>query len=169
MSFTSHQMEEAAALLPDLLAQEKELQFPRFTNDDALELGNKLVLMAKNRTPFKGVSVMITRNGQVLFQHSMEGTTVDNENWMRRKANCVNRLQHSSYYIGRLLASKGQTDMEKSYMVPVADYACHGGAFPLLIKHVGCIGAIVVSGLKQDEDHAMVVQGIREMITIMKY
>ncbi|KAF9936537.1 hypothetical protein BGZ75_008638 [Mortierella antarctica] len=149
MSLSSHQMEEAAQLLPELLAQEQELQFPRFTNDDALELGNTLVLMAKNRTPFKG-------------------TTVDNENWMRRKVNTVVRLQHSSYYIGRLLASKGQTDMEKAYMVPAADHACHGGAFPLLIKHVGCVGAIVVSGLKQDEDHAMVVQGIRQMIAIMK-
>ena len=54
--------------------------------------------------------------------------------------------------------------MEQSYRVPAADYACHGGAFPLIIKDVGCVGAIVASGLKQDEDHALVVQAIREMI-----
>lgn len=92
------------------------------------------------------------------------GTTVDNENWIRRKTNIVNRLQHSSYYIGRLLASKGETTVEKNYMIPVADYACHGGAFPLLIRGVGCVGVIVVSGLRQDHDHELVTQGIREYI-----
>jgi uncharacterized protein (UPF0303 family) len=54
--------------------------------------------------------------------------------------------------------------MEQSYKVPMADYACHGGAFPLIIMDVGCVGPIVASGLKQDEDHALVVQAIREMI-----
>ncbi|KAF8941295.1 hypothetical protein EDD21DRAFT_114953 [Dissophora ornata] len=159
--------QESAALLASLLEDEKELQFPRFTNEDALTLGCNLVRLAKNKTPYKGISVSITRNGQVLFQHAMEGTTVDNENWIRRKSNTVVRLQHSSYYIGRLLASKGETEMEKTYKVPMADYACHGGAFPLLIKDVGCVGTIVVSGLKQDEDHALATQGIREMIATM--
>ncbi|KAF8953507.1 hypothetical protein BGZ46_003190 [Entomortierella lignicola] len=155
--------EEAARLLPNLLQQEEELQFSSFTNNDALNLGNDLVQLASSRSPYKGISVLITRNGQVLFQHSMDGTTVDNEDWLRRKNNTVNRLQHSSYYIGRELASKGLTDMEK-YRVSMDDYACHGGGFPLIIKNVGCVGAIVVSGLKQDEDHALVTQGIRKFI-----
>ncbi|KAF9103625.1 hypothetical protein BGX27_010494 [Mortierella sp. AM989] len=159
---------EAAALLPILLEHEKELQFSRFTNSDALTLGNDLVLLAKQRDPYKGISILITRNDQVLFQHSMDGTTVDNEDWLRRKKNTVVRLQHSSYYIGRELASKGVADMEKSYRVPMTDYACHGGGFPLLIKDVGCVGAIVVSGLKQHEDHALVTQGIRELIAKME-
>ncbi|KAF9201795.1 hypothetical protein BGZ49_007992, partial [Haplosporangium sp. Z 27] len=154
---------EAARLLPNLLQQEEELQFSSFTNNDALNLGNDLVQLANSRSPYKGISVLITRNGQVLFQHSMDGTTVDNEDWLRRKNNTVNRLQHSSYYIGRELASKGLTDMEK-YKVSMNDYACHGGGFPLIIKNVGCVGAIVVSGLKQDEDHALVTQGIRKFI-----
>ncbi|KAK3838669.1 MAG: hypothetical protein JOS17DRAFT_302246 [Linnemannia elongata] len=164
MPLSSHQMEEAAALLPGLLAQEEELQFLRFTNDDALTLGTRLVTLAKEKTPYKGITVAITRNGQLLFHHAMQGTTVDNENWIRRKTNTTVRLQHSSYYIGRLLATKDQTEMEQSYKVPAADYACHGGAFPLIIKDVGCVGAIVASGLKQDEDHALVVQAIREMV-----
>jgi uncharacterized protein (UPF0303 family) len=66
-------MEEAAALLPDLLAQEEELQFKRFTNDDALALGTRLISLAKERTPYKGITVSITRNGQLLFHHAMQG------------------------------------------------------------------------------------------------
>ncbi|KAF9913393.1 hypothetical protein BX616_010089 [Lobosporangium transversale] len=167
MSLSQEQQQEAAALLPDLLAEEKELQFSRFTNDDALTLGNRLTQLAKAWNK-GGVTISITRNGQVLFQHAMAGTSVDNENWMRRKTNTVVRLQHSSYYIGRSLAAKGETDMERSYKVSMVDYACHGGGFPLLIRNVGCVGAIVVSGLKQAEDHALVVQGIREMIQSME-
>ncbi|KAF8935340.1 hypothetical protein CPC16_002613 [Podila verticillata] len=164
MSLSLHEQEAAAKLLPDLLAEEERLQFTRFSNDDALALGCKLIALAKQRVPAKGVTVAISRNGQLLFHHAMDGTTVDNENWIRRKTNTVNRLQHSSYYIGRLLASKGETTMEKNYMVSTADYACHGGAFPLLIRGVGCVGAIVLSGLRQDLDHEVVTQGIREYL-----
>ncbi|KAG0036417.1 hypothetical protein BGZ82_004220 [Podila clonocystis] len=164
MSVSLHDQEAAAKLLPDLLAEEERLQFTRFSNDDALALGCKLIALAKQREPFKAITVAISRNDQLLFHHAMVGTTVDNENWIRRKTNTVNRLQHSSYYIGRLLTSKGETTMEKNYMVPVADYACHGGAFPLLIRDVGCVGVIVVSGLRQDHDHELVTQGIREYI-----
>ncbi|KAF9364899.1 hypothetical protein BGX34_012140 [Mortierella sp. NVP85] len=167
MSLTQYQRTEASNLLPSLLEHEAELQFPRFSNEDAFTLGSILKSLAQDRTPFKGITILITRNGQTLFQHSMEGTTLDNENWARRKGNTVTRLQHSSYYIGRLLASKGETDMEKTYRVSMDDYACHGGGFPLLIKDVGCVGAIIVSGLKQDEDHALVVQGIRLLISKM--
>lgn len=92
------------------------------------------------------------------------GATVDSENWLRRKNNTVVRLQHSSYYIGRSLASKGQKEMEQAYKVSMTDFACHGGGFPLLIKNVGCVGAVVVSGLKQDQDHALVVKSIQGLM-----
>ncbi|KAG0045644.1 hypothetical protein BGZ83_009117 [Gryganskiella cystojenkinii] len=131
MSVSLHEQEEAAKLLPTLLKQEEELQFDRFTNNDALVIG----------------------------------AVLDNENWLRRKSNTVNRLQHSSYYTGRLLATKGHKEMAQYYYdAPNADFACHGGGFPLFIKNVGCVGAIVVSGLKQEDDHALVVESIREMI-----
>ncbi|KAF9428433.1 hypothetical protein BGZ94_002416 [Podila epigama] len=164
MALSSQERDAALKLLPDLLAEEHHLQFSQFTNDDALALGCNLVTLAKCRNPVQGISVAISRNGQLLFHHAMAGTNADNENWMRRKSNTVTRFQHSSYYMGRLLASKGETTMEKNYMVPHADYACHGGAFPLLIRDVGCVGVIVVSGLKQDQDHTLVTQGIREYI-----
>ncbi|KAF9930533.1 hypothetical protein BGZ65_005296 [Modicella reniformis] len=161
------QQAEVGSTLQAMLLEEMALKLPRFTNDDAFALGSRLINLAKKKTPYKGITIQITRNGQTLFLHAMEGTTADNENWARRKTNTVVRLQHSSYYIGRLLASKGETDMEKTYKVSMDDYACHGGGFPLFIENVGCVGAAVVSGLPQAEDHALVVQGIREMLETM--
>lgn len=44
-------------------------------------------------------------------------------------------------------------------------YACHGGGFPVRVKNVeGIVGVIVVSGLKQEDDHGVIVDGIKEYL-----
>ena len=44
-----------------------------------------------------------------------------------------------------------------------ADYAIHGGAIPIRVKGVeGIVAVVVVSGLKQDEDHGVIVEVIKE-------
>lgn len=45
-------------------------------------------------------------------------------------------------------------------------YAIHGGGFPVCVKGVeGTVAVVVVSGLKQEEDHMVVVEGLRRFIT----
>lgn len=45
------------------------------------------------------------------------------------------------------------------------DFAIHGGAFPVRVKGVdGVIGVVVVSGLKQEDDHQVVLETIQEFI-----
>lgn len=73
MSLSRQDQEAAAKLLPDLLAEEEYLQFTRFSADDALALGCKLIALAKQRFPAKGITVAISRNGQLLFHHAMDG------------------------------------------------------------------------------------------------
>jgi uncharacterized protein (UPF0303 family) len=46
---------------------------------------------------------------------------------------------------------------------PGRDYAVAGGAFPLFVEGVGCIGTVAVSGLPQRDDHALVVDVLGEM------
>ena len=44
-------------------------------------------------------------------------------------------------------------------------YGCHGGGFPVRVRNVeGVVGVIVVSGLKQEDDHGVIVDGIREYL-----
>lgn len=42
------------------------------------------------------------------------------------------------------------------------EYAIHGGAVPIRVKNVeGVVAVVIVSGLKQHEDHAVVVEAIQ--------
>lgn len=48
----------------------------------------------------------------------------------------------------------------------VADeYAIHGGGYPIRVRGVeGLVAVVVVSGLKQEDDHQVVAETIREVI-----
>lgn len=148
-------------LLEDLLKEELELQFNYFNNDTAWTIGNILVEEAKRRE--LSVAVDITLNRHQLFHYSMAGTSLDNDCWVKGKYRVVERFGHSSYYVGRLLASEGQT-MDTMFLESESVYRAHGGAFPIIIKNTGAIGAIIVSGLPQEEDHALVVWAIRKYL-----
>ena len=42
-------------------------------------------------------------------------------------------------------------------------FAIHGGAYPVFVKGVeGVVGVVVVSGLRQEQDHQIVVKAIHE-------
>lgn len=148
-------------LLKDLLRLEETLQFKNFTNEMALEIGLSIVKKAKELN--KAIAVDISKNRQQIFHYSFEGTSPDNDNWVRRKNNTVNRFNRSSYYIGTLLKALGQT-LEERYYLSTVEYATHGGAFPIIIKDAGVIGSITVSGLTEEEDHNLVVEAISEYL-----
>ncbi|KAI9265530.1 hypothetical protein EDC94DRAFT_605192 [Helicostylum pulchrum] len=148
-------------LINIILLQEEKCQFTKFTSTDALNLG---LLLIDNVKPFKkSVVIDITLNGHQLFHYAMNGTSKDNDEWVRRKNNTVNRFGRSSYYVGRYIASQGKT-IEEKYFVSEKEYATHGGAFPLKIKDVGVVGTITVSGLAQEDDHNLVANTIQEYL-----
>ncbi|GAC1565712.1 MAG: heme-degrading domain-containing protein [Ktedonobacteraceae bacterium] len=154
-------MHEYDELLNELRQQEEDIQFTSFTNDTALAVG--MALLQEVRKRGKSVVIDITRGGQQLFHFAMAGTSIDNGEWIKRKNNVVNRFGHSSYYMGVSLRNMGQT-IEEKYLISSGDYAAHGGAFPLIIKDVGVVGAITVSGLPQQEDHELVVSTLKQLL-----
>lgn len=148
-------------LLQELAQQERDLQFASFTNDDAIKLGMMLYKKAKNEK--LAITIDITRNGQQLFHIALPGTSPDQDQWIIRKARIVNRFNMSSYHMGIHLKSSN-VSLEAKYNLSTLDYAPHGGAFPIIIKDVGVIGSIAVSGLPQADDHALVVNTILEFL-----
>ncbi len=97
--------------------------------------------------------------GVILFYAALPGTTADNGEWARRKANLVARLGRSSYAIGLMLKARNTT-LEEKYSLTPADYISHGGAFPITVVGTGVIGSITVSGLPQRDDHELVVEAL---------
>jgi uncharacterized protein (UPF0303 family) len=154
-------MNEQEKLIQELEKQEKELQFSEFTSVTALEIG--LQCIEKIKREKKAVTIDITRNGHQLFHYAFEGTSPDNDQWIIRKNRVVNRFNKSSLHVGTRLLESGKS-IEEAYMLSSLEYAPHGGAFPIIIKNVGIVGTITVSGLPQKEDHALVVAVIREYL-----
>ena len=155
-------MDDIKLSLDDLLRHEQELQFREFDYDDALRLGLKLVERAKQLA--SPVTIDICRNDQQLFHCALPGTSADNDLWIRRKNNVVNHYGHSSLYVGAQFRSKGSTFEQSSRLDP-AQYAAHGGAFPIIVRNVGVVGTVTVSGLPQEEDHRLVVGVLRDYLT----
>jgi uncharacterized protein (UPF0303 family) len=145
--------------LEELAAEEAELQLPGFDEDDAWALGNALVDAA--RAAGAPVAIDIRRHGHQLFHAALRGSSPDNDRWIERKARVVDRFGHSSLYM-RMLCEQDGTTLEEKFLVDGREFAAHGGAFPLLVRGVGPVGTVVVSGLPQVEDHRMVVAALRE-------
>jgi uncharacterized protein (UPF0303 family) len=136
--------------------QERELRFPRFDAEVAWELGTRLRAMAQER----GLAIVIEvrRFNQPLFYTALEGTTPDNPEWVRRKTNVVARYHRSSYGMGLNLQLKNQTLEERGHAT--ADFAAHGGCFPIHVEGAGIVGCVTVSGLPQRDDHELVVEAL---------
>jgi uncharacterized protein (UPF0303 family) len=154
-------LEDYSILLDNLLQEEKDLQFTEFTNKTAVLVGSAILKRAMEEN--KSVVVDIQRNGQLLFHGKLDGTTINNDQWIKRKNNVANHFGHSSYYMHVLLKSKQTTIQEDAYLDP-NDYAAEGGAFPIIIKNVGQIGTISVSGLPGEEDHGLIVSVIKDFL-----
>lgn len=143
--------------LEQIAIQERELVLPQFDAKTAWELGVRLWIMASERG--LAVTIDIRRFGQPLFYAALDGTTPDNVEWIRRKSNVVARFLRSSYAIGLKEKLKNETLLE-SQGLPVADYATHGGSFPLAVVGAGVIGSVTVSGLPQRKDHELVIEAL---------
>ncbi|ASP78354.1 heme-degrading domain-containing protein [Sinorhizobium meliloti] len=141
--------------------QEQQLQFERFDLDTAWKLGATLRRMAGERK--LGCVIDITLYSMQVFYAALDGATPDNPNWVRRKRNTVFRLFKSSYATGLSLL-KQQTNLQAKLGLPDAEFAAHGGSFPIVVKGMGCIGAVTVSGLPQREDHNLVVEALAELL-----
>jgi uncharacterized protein (UPF0303 family) len=137
--------------------QERELLLERLDARVAWELGVRLRTLAEER----GLAVVIDvrRFGQPLFYAALDGTTPDNAEWVRRKSNVVARFHRSSYAVGLKLNAKNETLTEQQGL-PLADYATHGGSFPLTVEDTGVAGSVTVSGLPQRADHELVVEAL---------
>jgi uncharacterized protein (UPF0303 family) len=137
--------------------QERLLQFDTFSPETAWAIGNALRADAISRHAAMTFEIQIA--ARVLFACSTFNASASQDDWIRRKRNTVMRFGKSSYAVGLQLKLEGK-DFAQRHEVSLADYAAHGGGFPIVLKGTGLVGTVVSSGLDQRTDHAMVVQAL---------
>lgn len=76
----------------------------------------------------------------------------------------------------KMLAGSGTGEVEGAFVRKFAlsssnggcaadDYAIHGGGFPVRVRGVdGVVGVIVVSGLKPEHDHQVIIEVLQDFI-----
>ncbi len=148
-------------LIATLEEHEQRLVVRHFTNDDAWNLGSALVHKARQRG--LAVTVDIRRHGHQLFHAALPGTAPNNDEWINRKINVVNRFGESSFLVGRRLAAGGAV-LDRGLGTDPIEFAAHGGSFPIRVADVGVVGTVTVSGLPQEDDHALVVEALTEFM-----
>ena len=140
--------------------QERELVLPAFNAAVAWELGSLVRHLAVDRG--HALVIDIRRFGQPherLFYAALPGSTPDNGRWVERKVNVVARFHRSSYAMGLKLRREGVSFADR-YSLPDADYATHGGSFPLRVTGAGIVGSLTISGLAQRADHELAVEAL---------
>ncbi|MFD0979538.1 heme-degrading domain-containing protein [Tropicimonas aquimaris] len=151
-----------APTMEQLELQEATLVFEAFDEVTALDLGSALVAAAQAEAA--AVVIDIRTPDRTLFHAALPGSAPDNDHWARRKSNTVLRKHRSSMLVGMRNAAKGNVVGTSLGLDPM-DFADHGGSFPIRVKGVGVIGAVTVSGLASEDDHAMIVGVLEKMLS----
>jgi uncharacterized protein (UPF0303 family) len=157
---TSQSAEELISVLKE---QETRLVLESFTHDDAWRLGVLLVEMARERGA--PVAIDIRSASQQLFHYALPGSSADNDAWIDRKRRVVERYSASSFLVGARFRARGTT-FDESSRLDLDRFAAHGGSFPLRARAVGAgiVGTVTVSGLPQEDDHALIVEALERFV-----
>lgn len=145
-----------------LKEQEEKLRFDAFTREDALDIGLRIIRLAKEK--YKGnAAVCIMEDDTVIFAYKMPGTNMENDWWMRRKRNVCRATGVSSIraYVEMELGLR-----ESTWQGREGDFATCGGCMPVLMRE-GCIYAhIMVSGLEHQVDHQLIADAVAEHLNV---
>ena len=150
----------SSPLIERLEREEKELLFDGFDHGDAWLLGSTITERAQDAGHAVGID--IRRPGLILFRSALPGITPDQETWINRKAALVLRMEASSALVDARLTAAGVDAAAVGWLG--AEYAVTGGSFPIRVRGVGVVAAVTASGLSSQQDHDLVVAGIRHFL-----
>jgi len=139
----------------DLLADEVRTTLDHLSNDDAVDIGLLAVKYARNRE--LPIALEVHRAGSVLFRAALNGSRPQNDRWLTRKARVVADFHHSTLY-ERVIHEENGSDFYTATGLSPEIYAAHGGAVPLAVAGTGVVGALIVSGLPQVDDHRFAIE-----------
>ncbi|KAH6616444.1 hypothetical protein C7974DRAFT_436466 [Boeremia exigua] len=159
---------EAPRDIPTIAAQERASIFPHWSPSLAYTIGTTLRTRLLSHPSPAVIHVSTpTSPPHVLFHATTHpGTTPDNDVWVARKRAAVVRWGVSTWQLQQRFGGDEEKFRQKLGLGEGAgQYAIHGGGVPVYVKGVeGCVAVVVVSGLKQWDDHQVVVEGLAEVL-----
>jgi uncharacterized protein (UPF0303 family) len=111
------------------------------------------------------VNIALANSQSVIFHAaSRSGILPDNDIWVARKRNTVLRWGVPSWALNNKYKGDAEAFAVKFGLgTKASEFAIYGGGFPVRIKGVeGVVAVIVVSGLKQDQDHQVIVEALEK-------
>ena len=151
-------------LAEQLENEERELRFDDFTLDDAWLLGSRMrQAAAEEELP---IAIGIVLGEQRVFHAALPGSSSDNDDWLARKTRVALRYGQASLAVGESFRNGGK-DFDTDSRLDTSLFAAHGGVVPIRLRGGTVIGAVGVSGLPQLDDHAFVVQQLREYLVTL--
>jgi len=146
-------------MLEQLQLEEQTLTFDYFDTLVGWQMGQWLVNQAITRQ--LPIAIEITMMHKTVFTFSMPQATSFNHTWIKRKRNTVYYFEHSSLWVMHKV-NNDMNILKDRYGLAIGDYAAIGGGYPLLVKGLGCVGTICVSGLSHTEDHDLIIECLKQ-------
>lgn len=140
--------------------EEKKYVFSQFYHKDAYLLGNYMSKIAIERK--YPVAIEIEICGDIVYRYLNDGASQSNYGWAEKKRNVVKYFQMSSGAFAEKLEERNQKFQD--IYGDDKNYAPAAGAFPIRVKHVGMIGSVGVSGLTSEEDHMLIIEGMKKLL-----
>lgn len=143
----------------DLEAEFARFRFTAMDHEAAVALGEDLV----RRSRAKGwpMAVSVKLGDHEVFHVALPGATPINDNWIRRKRNLLELTGEPTFLVGQRLVAEGKTLDDLN--LDEVDFAPAGGGYPLIVNDI-VVGSVIVSGVPQQDDHALVVEALAALI-----
>jgi uncharacterized protein (UPF0303 family) len=136
----------------------KIIELEKFSNSLAFEMGSAIINLAKSRN--QHIAVEISRLNHTVFLYMDDSLPADKHNWLRRKANVAKQFEESSLSVKHDLKN-GNITLEETFGLDEKDFLAKGGAIPIVVKDAGMVGVITVSGLRDEEDHNIIIEALK--------
>jgi uncharacterized protein (UPF0303 family) len=144
-----------------LMNEEQILTLPSLDLAGALEIGEIAKSLAVLRK--LPIAIQVRLDDWIIYHASLPGSNPEYDWWISRKARVVKLKQHSTMY-ERVNAEERGVDWHKENNHLDETHAIHGGGLPLITKHEGFVGTLLISGLPQVEDHLLGVEVLTEFL-----
>lgn len=144
-----------------LTLEAQTLTLSSLTQAEAIEIGNIAQQIGLDRA--LPIAVQVRMKEWIVFHASLPGSSPENDWWINRKANVVNRTGRSTLH-ERVLAEEQGIDWYAANGLEEEQYAIHGGGLALNVVGLGLTGILIISGLEQVVDHMLGVEIITEYL-----